>query len=607
MKKTKNSTIISSESILRAIPLPKKTKTYTVISHGHVIDKIKEELNKAGFTIDRAEYTHSHGGDIARGNIYLHSDKDLDMGLIFTWINSYNKMVKFSCAVGGFIYDNNTSFIGSEGMYWLRKHTGTALDEADNVIEQLASHANKHFDEIILEKERMKAMPLSIDEYGCVMGALYFELDLLTPNQASGVKNERKKPQHTYKDSDTLWGLYKILMFGISDMPLNKWQTSQQKLHHTIMNEYAIATTVDDTNKQESLLARADLHEEMAKMDAEIEADSSNIGQLNGPEIHIESDDEYYQRVASIEAEPEEVNATEEANSIQARLRDINFEESPEDRLEYIRGELQSESISTDELIELQSLVEHIDPSDVELLEAAGIPEFDDRKEWADKILAEEPVGEDVGPPEMYEGDIKIVTPEELMNEYNNHLPISESNEDVKLEIEEKKDDQNREQFRQETLALNYAVEDVDRFIKMSYDTNVDVVDNINNFKDLEKQSTSSTNLSAELTLFTEEELELQDNLSIIFPTANEDELQRMASPYTKEESFQEKEEEEINFLDIKEHDCIISNEIIGDKALIEKKMAELYGEIKPYTFDKTANQINVTLNETYESFYLKL
>jgi len=45
------------------------------------------------------------------------------------------------------------------------------------------------------------------------------------------------------------------------------------------------------------------------------------------PKIYIESDDEYYQRVASIEGEPEEVNATEEADNIQSRLGAINFEE----------------------------------------------------------------------------------------------------------------------------------------------------------------------------------------------------------------------------------------------------------------------------------------
>jgi hypothetical protein len=46
-----------------------------------------------------------------------------------------------------------------------------------------------------------------------------------------------------------------------------------------------------------------------------------------------------------------------------------------EQRLEYLRQELRAERISYGELAELQSLAEHIEPGDVELLEAAGVPE----------------------------------------------------------------------------------------------------------------------------------------------------------------------------------------------------------------------------------------
>lgn len=49
--------------------------------------------------------------------------------------------------------------------------------------------------------------------------------------------------------------------------------------------------------------------------------------------------------------------------------------QSIRDRLEYLRKELRAERISYGELSELQSLAKHIDPSDTELLEAAGVPE----------------------------------------------------------------------------------------------------------------------------------------------------------------------------------------------------------------------------------------
>jgi hypothetical protein len=49
------------------------------------------------------------------------------------------------------------------------------------------------------------------------------------------------------------------------------------------------------------------------------------------------------------------------------------------ERLEYLRQEIRHERISYGELSELQSLAQYIDPSDVELLEAAGVPEHDEK------------------------------------------------------------------------------------------------------------------------------------------------------------------------------------------------------------------------------------
>jgi hypothetical protein len=45
-------------------------------------------------------------------------------------------------------------------------------------------------------------------------------------------------------------------------------------------------------------------------------------------------------------------------------------------RLEAIRRSIEAESVSYGELIELQSLVEYIDPTDVLLLEWAGVEEY---------------------------------------------------------------------------------------------------------------------------------------------------------------------------------------------------------------------------------------
>lgn len=52
--------------------------------------------------------------------------------------------------------------------------------------------------------------------------------------------------------------------------------------------------------------------------------------------------------------------------------------EDIKDRLEYLRSQIRGECISLEELSELESLAEHIDPDDVELAQWAGIPEFEE-------------------------------------------------------------------------------------------------------------------------------------------------------------------------------------------------------------------------------------
>lgn len=65
-----------------------------------------------------------------------------------------------------------------------------------------------------------------------------------------------------------------------------------------------------------------------------------------------------------------------EADTNAVTLRFDSPDEEAKKRLEELRQVLRAERISWGELHELQGLAEHIDPGDVELLEAAGVPEF---------------------------------------------------------------------------------------------------------------------------------------------------------------------------------------------------------------------------------------
>jgi len=56
-------------------------------------------------------------------------------------------------------------------------------------------------------------------------------------------------------------------------------------------------------------------------------------------------------------------------------MKTIKTSKTIKKRLEYLKGEIKAERISYGEITELQSLSTYIDPNDVLLLEAAGVPE----------------------------------------------------------------------------------------------------------------------------------------------------------------------------------------------------------------------------------------
>ena len=233
-----------TEQYLRAVGLPEQTESYTVISHGVIIDTVRQMLADNGFTIKEELYKGEANGNIALGFMQLENDLDPDMGMTFNWANSYNKQVKFSCAIGGFIYDNKVPFVSSTSQgKWNRKHTGIALEETKDVIETMITAAHDHFAEIIAMKEQFKAIKLSRKEYAKLSGLFFFDKMLVSSDQVSVLRKEYDKPTHEYSAKGTLWEYYKMLMLSVADQPPKTWYKQQSDISNYINILYSISKT----------------------------------------------------------------------------------------------------------------------------------------------------------------------------------------------------------------------------------------------------------------------------------------------------------------------------------------------------------------------------
>lgn len=243
----------ATEEYLRKTNLPAETESYTVIPHGIIIDEIRDRLERNGFIVTSELYKSECNGDVALGFMKIENGADPDMAMTFNWSNSYNKQVRFSCSIGGFIYDNQVPFASStNSASWNRKHTGTALTETVDIITAMIESANDHFDTIIEMKERFKATEVSRKEYAKLMGLLYFDKNVITSEQVNIIKREYDKPSFKYSDPGTLWEVYKMIMLGIVDQSPKKWYSQQMIIHDYIQVLFNVAK--DKVEEEELVL-----------------------------------------------------------------------------------------------------------------------------------------------------------------------------------------------------------------------------------------------------------------------------------------------------------------------------------------------------------------
>jgi hypothetical protein len=237
----KRASITTKEFLVNAA-LPEQTDTYTVISHGFIIDKAMEKLAENGFTVEKELYRCNGDANIASGIYHLKYGNDMEMGMMFAWSNSYDKSMRFKCAIGGYVFANQAGMISGDMGTWGRKHTGTADQETVETIIHQISNAEMYYSQLVADKEKMKGVTLDLKKFSQILGRLYFEHGLLTGEQLGIIKEQYKRPSFDYKVSkDNLWQLYCHIIFALKKAHPRTWLDQQRLIHWFLCQELGIA------------------------------------------------------------------------------------------------------------------------------------------------------------------------------------------------------------------------------------------------------------------------------------------------------------------------------------------------------------------------------
>jgi len=229
-KKIQNTT----KAHLVSVPLPNHGASYTVISHQFVMDYAYQALATAGFGIVEEEYRCTADGQIAQGIYRLNFNQDPELSMMFAWTNSYNKQVKFKCVVGAYINQSGSVMISGDIGSWVRKHTGTADTEVKDTIDQYISNAHMYYNQLCADKAAMEGVSLNKRRQAQLLGVLFAEYEILTTEQASMIRDQMKKPQQVFANTDSLWAFYNFVTNSLQHSHPKTWMEDQRILHYFI-------------------------------------------------------------------------------------------------------------------------------------------------------------------------------------------------------------------------------------------------------------------------------------------------------------------------------------------------------------------------------------
>ena len=266
---------------LVSVALPNHAATYTVISHQSVIDYVYTELATAGFSVVDEEFRSTADGQIAQGIHKLSFNSDPELSMMFVWTNSYNKQVRFKCGVGAYINLTGTTMVCGDMGNWVRKHTGTADTEVKSTIDDYISNAHMYYNQLCSDKAAMEVVTLNRRKQSQLLGVLFAEYEILTTEQASMIRDQMKRPQQVFNNTDSLWAFYNYVTNALQSSHPKTWMEDQRVLHYFMssINNFAVVPTpvvVPVVIEDETAFVdpnQTNLLDQIAAAEADLEAD----------------------------------------------------------------------------------------------------------------------------------------------------------------------------------------------------------------------------------------------------------------------------------------------------------------------------------------------
>ena len=280
--------ITTTKEYLVNAALPLATESYTVISHQLVIDNTLELLTNAGLEVDRELYRCNENAMVAQGIYHIKDTQDPEMNMMFAWSNSYDKSMRFKCAVGGYVLICMNGIVAGDHSSYGRIHTGVAEQDVLKQMNTQINQAQQYYTQLLSDKRSMKDILVSEVMQAQLLGMMFVNKEIINMEQLSIIKAQMEKPSFDYgAPRNSLWSFYNHITYSLKRSHPRHWLDQQKQTHWFLCNQFdvgnygpkatnAMVPVIIGNVPEEKISNQLDLVEEITKLEEEKKAENSS-------------------------------------------------------------------------------------------------------------------------------------------------------------------------------------------------------------------------------------------------------------------------------------------------------------------------------------------
>ena len=229
----------TTKEFLFNVSLPMKTDSYSPVSHKNIIEATYEQLDKHNLIVNNEFFNiDKEGRKLIGGLDIIHSDVP-HLGMRLAFRNSYDKSMSVAFAAGAVVWICSNGMVTGEIQY-MRKHTGTVVNELNDKIITTINQLDEHFQKILNHAEQLHQIDLTKQQYAELMGRLYIIDKVIIPTQLSIISKEIEQP--TFKDFEDLnaWSLYNHVTYALKNSHPTTYLDQHTNFHSFMEKEFQL-------------------------------------------------------------------------------------------------------------------------------------------------------------------------------------------------------------------------------------------------------------------------------------------------------------------------------------------------------------------------------